>query len=83
MTTDEWLERLGAALGLPVPTEAEAEQLLGVAGVAAHASERTAAPLSCWLIGRSGISIDEARRVIAELSQSAPSSAKTATDPST
>lgn len=41
--------------------------LLNLAGVAAHASARTAAPIACWLAGRSDLSMDElteaARRV--------------------
>jgi hypothetical protein len=53
-TTEEWLDEFADALGLPPLTEEERETLLALAGVAAHASERTAAPLSCWLVGRSG-----------------------------
>jgi hypothetical protein len=51
----EWLRRFAAELGLPEPTDAEIELLLAVAGTAAHASERTAAPLSCWLVGKAGL----------------------------
>lgn len=67
----EWLARLAAELGLPAPTSEEADLLLGLAGVAAHASERTAAPLSTWLVGRAGIpaadAVEVARRLAAEL----------------
>jgi hypothetical protein len=31
------------------------EQLLTLAGEAAHRSERTAAPIACWLAGRAGL----------------------------
>lgn len=68
----QWLERFAAALGAPVPNEDETEALLGVAGVAAHASERTAAPLSTWLAGRAGVppadALAAAQRLAAELS---------------
>jgi hypothetical protein len=39
---------------------AEIEDLLALAGVAAHASERTAAPVSCWLAASAGKSAAEA-----------------------
>jgi len=38
-------------------------ELLALAGVAAHASERIAAPISCWLVARSGRSVEEARQL--------------------
>jgi len=52
---DEWLAQLAARLGAPPPTKEEAEALLKIASLAAHASERMAAPLSCWLVARAGI----------------------------
>lgn len=63
MTGLEWVERFAAALGVDAPDEATVDALLDIAGVAAHASERTAAPIACWLIGRAGIGVDEARRL--------------------
>jgi hypothetical protein len=68
MTTSaaEWLERFSEELGVVPPTDAEVDALLALAAAAAHASERTAAPISCWLIARSGHSVDEAVR-LAEL----------------
>lgn len=56
MTGEEWLRRLADALSVPPPTPEETEQLLALAGIAAHASERTAAPVSCWLAARAGAS---------------------------
>ena len=35
------------------------EALLDLAGVAAHDSERLAAPLACWLIAKAGVSPSE------------------------
>jgi hypothetical protein len=58
-----WIERFGAALAVPPPTDAEVAELLALAGVAAHASERIAAPISCWLVARSGRSVEEARQI--------------------
>lgn len=54
MPRTQWLEALAATLGVPAPTDDEVEAVLQLAGDAAHASERTAAPLSAWLVGRAG-----------------------------
>lgn len=62
-----WVARYAAALGLDPPNEDEVASLLALAGTAAHASERTAAPLSTWLAGRAGLSAEEARRLALRL----------------
>ena len=56
----QWLDDFAAALGTSAPTDAEVEALLALAGVAAHASERTAAPVSCWLAAKAGVAPTEA-----------------------
>jgi hypothetical protein len=62
MTVDAqtWLMRYSEILGVAPPSEAEIEALLALAGVAAHASERAAAPVSCWVAARAKKSADEA-----------------------
>jgi len=64
-----WTERFATALAVSPPTDAEVEELLALAGVAAHASERIAAPISCWLVARSGRSIADARQLADELAK--------------
>jgi len=64
---DEWLQRFAAKLGIDPPSHDEQNLLLGLAGVAAHASERTAAPISCWLASRAGVSLVEASAAAREL----------------
>lgn len=49
-----WLAELARALQTTPPTDAEIDDLLALASVAAHASERVAAPVACWLAARSG-----------------------------
>jgi hypothetical protein len=61
MRRDEWLAEFAQKLGLDPPTEAEIAALLEIAATAAHASERTAAPIACWLAGRSDQPLDELR----------------------
>ncbi|MHB1927884.1 MAG: DUF6457 domain-containing protein [Acidimicrobiales bacterium] len=51
----DWIARLAEELGTSPPDEAELDALLALAGVAAHASERIAAPVSCWLAARAGV----------------------------
>lgn len=62
-----WVARFAAELGVDPPSPAEVEALLALAGTAAHASERTAAPLSTWLVGRAGLPPDEAHRLAVRL----------------
>ena len=61
-TGPEWIAAFAERLGVDAPDEATIDALLDLAGVAAHASERIAAPIACYLIGRAGIPIDDARR---------------------
>lgn len=54
MTADEFLAAFAAEVGAAPPTPADVEALLKVASIAAHGSERLAAPLACWIGGASG-----------------------------
>jgi hypothetical protein len=51
VTGREWVGQLAATLGLEPPDDATIDTLLDLAGVAAHASERIAAPIACYLVG--------------------------------
>lgn len=70
-TARTWIDRFAQAIGAPPLLDDEIDTLLGLAGVAAHASERAAAPISTWLAGRAGLSPAEAKaaaeRLAAEL----------------
>ncbi len=59
-SADQWLAEFAALLGVSPPSPEEVNDLLALAGIAAHASERTAAPLSCWLAARAGVSTRDA-----------------------
>ena len=60
---DEWIAAFAARLGVEPPDDDTVTILLELAGEAAHASERTAAPVACWLIGRTGTPPAEALAV--------------------
>jgi hypothetical protein len=59
VTRDEWIAAFAREAGVAPPSIQEIRDLLELAGNAAHASERTAAPLACWLAGRSGLTLEE------------------------
>jgi hypothetical protein len=63
MTRDEWIEEFALEIGVDPPSPGEIDVLLELAAEAAHASERTAAPLACWLAGRSGMSLGRLKEV--------------------
>jgi len=65
----EWTTAFAAAMGIEAPTEAEREDILALAGTAAHASERTAAPVACWLAAKAGLGAAEARALAARMEQ--------------
>jgi hypothetical protein len=60
LTRDEWLDAFAAAAGVAPPAEAEIESLLELGGVAAHMSERTAAPITCWIAATAGLQPSDA-----------------------
>lgn len=67
MRRDEWLEGFCARLGLEPPSKEEVVALLDLAATAAHSSERTAAPLACWVAGRSDRSLAELGEIAKEV----------------
>ena len=67
MTGYEWLDVFADHLGIERPEAAEIETLLDLAGVAAHSSERLAAPIACWLIGRAGLDPEDALNLARDL----------------
>ena len=68
-----WLGSFAAEVGTAPPTPEEVDLLLELAGIAAHASERTAAPLTCWLAARAGVEPRDAlaigRRLAGEIDE--------------
>ena len=53
-TGREWIAQFAAELGVDPPDDALIDALLDLAGTAAHSSERIAAPIACYLLGRAG-----------------------------
>ncbi|MEA2211357.1 MAG: hypothetical protein QOF83_1305 [Solirubrobacteraceae bacterium] len=71
MTASEWLAAYAERLGVPAPAQEDVDAVLALAGVAAHASERIAAPLACWLAAQAGVDLERAMTVAREVSTDA------------
>ena len=71
MDPTQWLRTLATALDVPPPTEDEVEDLLSLAGTAAHTAERWVAPVSCWLLARAGVDPAAGRAVVERLAAAA------------
>ena len=67
MNAREWIDAYAERVGTEPPTAEEWSALLDLAGVAAHSSERVAAPVSCWVAARAGINPAEAVRAAREI----------------
>ena len=64
---ERWIAAFAERLGVEPPDPTTVEELLELAGVAAHASARTAAPIACWLVGRAGLAPPAALALAEEL----------------
>jgi uncharacterized protein DUF6457 len=59
MNAKRWIAAYAEQLGTEPPTAEELKAILDLAAEAAHASERIAAPVACWLSARAGRSLEE------------------------
>ena len=62
-TSQSWLRDFADRLGVDVPSEEEVATILDLAGSAAHASQRVAAPVACWIAAAAGLSPAQALEV--------------------
>ena len=63
MTPQEWVRTFAEAAGAEPPTEEQMDEILRLAAVAAHSSERIAAPIACWVAGTTGRPLSELREL--------------------
>jgi hypothetical protein len=68
-TAEEFVHRFAAAIGLEPPSGDTVDRVLRLAGVAAHASERRAAPVCCYLAALAGIELDDAIAQVERLAE--------------
>jgi Domain of unknown function (DUF6457) len=67
VTAAEWIEHYAKAIGEDRPSRAQMKGVLDLAATAAHASERKAAPIACWLAGRTGRPLSELQQLAASI----------------
>ena len=60
-SAEEWIASFADAVGAEPPDDEQIGRLLKLAAVAAHSSERIAAPIACWIAGVNGV--DAARAI--------------------
>ena len=68
MTAEEWVRTFAERIGADPPTEELMDEILRLASVAAHASERRAAPIACYLAGVTGRPLGELQEIAEALS---------------
>lgn len=62
-SAEVWIASFADAVGAEAPDRAQIDRLLKLAAVAAHSSERIAAPIACWVAGANGVEVDRAIEV--------------------
>jgi Domain of unknown function (DUF6457) len=67
MNANTWLAAYAEKIGVPAPTKDELKAVLDLAGIAAHSSQRIAAPVATWMAGRAGLDLAEAMRIAEEV----------------
>ena len=72
MNAPDWLAAYAEKVGVPAPTTDELKAVLDLAGVAAHGSQRIAAPVAAWMAGRAGLDLDEAMRLAEQVPTGSP-----------
>jgi hypothetical protein len=67
MDREEWIAAYAAKLGVEPPDAKQFNEILDLAAAAAHGSEKTAAPIACWLAGLTGRPVAELRKAAEEI----------------
>jgi hypothetical protein len=60
MNARQWIDAYAERLGTTPPSPEDFSLLLNLAGEAAHASERIAAPVACWVAAKAGVDLEQA-----------------------
>ncbi len=68
MNAEEWINAYADRISVETPTKEEFAAILDLAAEAAHASERMAAPVACWLAAKAALALPEAIAAAREVS---------------
>ena len=63
MTRDEWIASFAERIDAEPPSAADVDGILRLAAIAAHGSERTAAPVACWIAAGTGRPLEELHEI--------------------
>lgn len=63
MDPEDWIAAFAAEAGVEAPSSEEIDRMLKLAAIAAHSSERIAAPVACWIAGTAGMDLERAREI--------------------
>jgi hypothetical protein len=66
-SAEEWIAGFAERVGVEAPSRQQMGAILKLAATAAHGSERTAAPMACWLAGVTGRPLDELDEIAREI----------------
>ena len=72
MEPEAWIAAFAAELDTEPPTQEQIDQMLKLASVAAHSSERLAAPIACWIAGSTGVDLARAREIAESIAPQQP-----------
>jgi hypothetical protein len=67
VNANQWIASYAEQLGTAAPSVEQFKLILELAGEAAHASERVAAPVACWVAASAGVSLEQALAAAREL----------------
>jgi hypothetical protein len=67
MNAKQWIAVYAERVGTEPPSADELKAILDLAAEAAHASERIAAPVACWLSAKAGRSLEESLALAREV----------------
>jgi Domain of unknown function (DUF6457) len=67
MNAREWINAYAERLGTTAPSPEDFSLILNLAGEAAHASERVAAPVACWVAARAGVDLEQALEIAGQI----------------
>lgn len=68
MIREQWVEAFAERVGVAYPSREEIDAILAFARVSARGSEKTTAPVACWVAGRSGRPVEEVLDMAREIS---------------
>jgi hypothetical protein len=67
MNAKDWITAYAELLETTPPSPEDFSLILNLAGEAAHASERIAAPVACWVAAKAGADLEQALEVARQI----------------